>query len=142
LFSVPGKTTIIFIGKTMRFPSKAVAGLVIVLFLVPGLRARTVSVAGEWELIAKAKHGSLTWKVVFEQDGGTLSVTMTGPKGAEIKGTGTLTEDQIEWGVQVPTPRGEVAVAYSGLVRGDEMAGEVKRGNTGTSEWTARRKGS
>lgn len=104
------------------------------------LRAQDISLAGEWELIAGTKKGDVTWKVVFAQTGESLEVTMTGPRGHENKGKGTLKGDAIEWSVRVSTPRGEMDVAYKGVVAGDTMTGEVKRGNIGTAEWSAKRK--
>jgi hypothetical protein len=113
--------------------------LIAFLALVPVL-AQGVSVAGEWELTAGSHKGEMSWKVVFALEGEALDVTMTGPRGNEVKGKGTLKGDAIEWSVSVPTPRGEMDVAYKGIVAGDTMSGEVRRGNLGTAEWSAKRK--
>ncbi len=107
---------------------------------VPALRAQDVSVAGEWELVASTKKGDVNWSVVLGQTGETLEVTMTGPHGNSVKGVGKLKGDAIEWSVRVSTPRGEMSVTYKGIVAGDAMTGEVKRGNYGTAEWSAKRK--
>jgi hypothetical protein len=104
------------------------------------LRAKDVSVAGEWELVAATKKGDVNWKVVFVQTGETLEVTMTGPQGNSIKGQGTLKGDSIEWSLRVSTPRGDLDIAYKGVVADDAMKGEVKRGNIGTAVWSAKRK--
>jgi hypothetical protein len=113
--------------------------LIAAALMVPRLFGRAVSVDGEWELTTKTKQGEVTWKVLFVQEGESLNVTMTGPKGKEIKGSGTLKEDRIEWSVKVPTPRGDMNIAYAGSVQGETMAGEVQRGNLGKSEWAARK---
>lgn len=104
------------------------------------LRAQDVTVAGEWDLVAATKKGDVNWKVVFAQSGGILEVTMTGPQGNSIKGQGTLKGDAIEWTLQVSTPRGDMEISYKGVVAGDAMKGEVKRGTLGTAEWYAKRK--
>ncbi len=109
-------------------------------FSALALRAQDVSVTGEWELVASTKKGDVNWKVVFGQTGETLEVTMTGPQGNSVKGVGKLKGDAIEWSVRISTPRGEMDVAYKGIVAGDAMSGEVKRGNYGTAEWSAKRK--
>ena len=111
-----------------------------VLALFISLVAQQVSVDGEWELAAQTRNGDVTWKVVFTQEGESLTVAMTGPRGGETKGTGTLKEKIIEWTVKVATPRGELEMAYKGVVEGDTMSGEVRRGNIGTAAWTAKRK--
>jgi hypothetical protein len=113
--------------------------LIAAALMVPRLFGRAVSVDGEWELTTKTKQGEVTWKVLFVQEGESLNVTMTGPKGKEIKGSGTLKEDRIEWSVKVPTPRGDMNITYAGSVQGETMAGEVQRGNLGKSEWAARK---
>lgn len=110
------------------------------LALFISLAAQQVSVEGEWELVAQTRNGDVTWKVVFIQEGESVTVTMTGPRGGETKGTGTLKETTIEWTVKVATPRGELDMAYKGVVEGDMMSGVVRRGNMGTAAWTAKRK--
>jgi hypothetical protein len=115
-----------------------VSATVLALFI--SLVAQQVSVDGEWELAAQTRNGDVTWKVVFTQEGESLTVAMTGPRGGETKGTGTLKEKIIEWTVKVATPRGELEMAYKGVVEGDTMSGEVRRGNIGTAAWTAKRK--
>jgi len=115
-----------------------VSAAVLALFI--SLVAQQVSVDGEWELAAQTRNGDVTWKVVFTQEGESLTVAMTGPRGGETKGTGILKEKIIEWTVKVATPRGELEMAYKGVVEGDTMSGEVRRGNIGTAAWTAKRK--
>ena len=102
--------------------------------------AQAVSVDGEWDLVAATKKGDVNWKVVFVQTGEILEVTMTGPQGNSIKGQGTLKGDTVEWSILVSTPRGEMDIAYKGVVAGDAMTGEVKRGDLGTAKWSAKRK--
>lgn len=114
--------------------------LFVVLALPLSPMAQQVSVDGEWELVAQTRNGDVTWKVVFTQEGESLTVAMTGPRGGETKGTGTLKETTIAWTVKVGTPRGELEMAYKGVVEGDTMSGEVRRGNIGTAAWTAKRK--
>jgi hypothetical protein len=122
--------------------TRKLLGISLCLLALPALalRAQDASVAGEWDLVAASKKGDMNWKVVFAQTGETLEVTMTGPQGNSIKGQGTLKGDAIEWTLQVSTPRGEMEIAYKGIVTGDAMKGEVKRGNLGTAEWSAKRK--
>lgn len=104
------------------------------------LRAQEISVAGEWELVAGTQKGEVTWKVDFAQTGETLEVTMTGPRGNGVTGQGALKGDAIEWSIRVSTPRGEIDIVYKGVVAGEAMTGEVKRGNIGTAQWSAKRK--
>jgi hypothetical protein len=104
------------------------------------LQAQDPSAAGEWELVAATQKGEVTWKVIFTQAGESLDVSMTGPRGYEVMGKGTLKGDAIEWSIRVNSPRGEMDIVYKGTVAGDTMAGEVTRGNMGNSQWSAKRK--
>lgn len=124
----------------MQRPNLIAIALSVVLALPLSLMAQQVSVEGEWELVAQTRSGEVAWQVVFTQEGESLTVTMTGPKGGVTKGTGTLKETTIEWTVKLSTPKGELEMAYKGVVEGDIMAGVVRRGKTGTSAWTAQRK--
>ena len=124
----------------MKRPNLIAIALSVILGLPLGLIAQQVSVEGEWELVAQTRSGDVTWKVVFAQEGELLTVTMTGPKGGVTKGTGTLKETTIEWTVKVSTPKGELDMAYKGVVEGDIMSGVVRRGKIGTFSWKAKRK--
>jgi hypothetical protein len=112
----------------------------VVLALPLSLMAQQVSVDGEWELLTQTRRGDVTWKVVFTREGESLTVAMTGPKGGEAQGTGTLKETTIEWTVKFTTPRGKLEMIYKGRVEGDTMSGEVQRGNVETTAWLAKRK--
>lgn len=112
----------------------------VVLALPLSLMAQQVSVDGEWELLTQTRRGDVTWKVVFTREGESLTVAMTGPKGGEARGTGTLKETTIEWTVKFTTPRGKLEMIYKGRVEGDTMSGEVHRGNVETTAWLAKRK--
>ncbi len=124
-------------GRLVRF---AVFVIVLIAARAVAVRAQDVSVAGDWDLVAETQKGEVNWKVVFAQSGEALEVTMTGPKGNAVKGQGMLKGDAIEWSIRVSSPRGDIDVIYKGIVAGDEMTGEVDRGNIGTAQWSAKRK--
>lgn len=123
-----------------RLKSFLLPVLSVVLALPLSPMAQQVSVDGEWELAAQTRNGDVTWKVVFTQEGESLTVAMTGPNGGETQGTGILKETTIEWTVKVTTSRGKLEMIYKGRIEGDKMSGEVRRGNIGTAAWTAKRK--
>ncbi|MDH4195816.1 MAG: hypothetical protein OEW05_00255 [Candidatus Aminicenantes bacterium] len=95
---------------------------------------------GEWELTTQAQQNEVTWKVVFKRTGETLEVTMTGPRGNEFPGTGTIKGQDIEWSVKRTTPQGERTLTYRGRVEGDLMSGQVQVGRLRSFPWEARRK--
>ncbi len=99
-----------------------------------------VRLDGEWELTTQAQQNEVTWKVVFKQTGETLEVTMTGPRGNEFQGAGTLKGQDIEWSVKRATPQGDRTLTYRGRVEGDLMSGEVQVGRLRSFPWEAKRK--
>lgn len=114
---------------------------IFILVLLPfSSMAKEVDVSGDWELTIKTPRGERTQDIHFDQDGENLTVTMTDPRGNEIKGEGTIKENKIEWAITRSTPRGEMTLSYSGEVEGNTMSGEVQFGNFGTFEWEATKK--
>jgi len=99
-----------------------------------------VKLDGEWELTTQAQQNEVVWKVVFKLTGEALEVTMTGPRGNEFTGSGTLKGQEIEWSVKRPTPQGERTLTYRGRVEGDRMSGEVQVGRLRSFPWEAKRK--
>ena len=82
----------------------------------------------------------MTWDVQFEPDGNNLIVTMTGPRGGEVSGEGTITGNKIEWTTTRETPRGEMTMTWSGEVEGNTMSGEVEFGSFGARSWEGTKK--
>jgi len=99
-----------------------------------------VKLDGEWELTTQAQQNEVVWKVVFKLTGEALEVAMTGPRGNEFTGSGTLKGQEIEWSVKRPTPQGERTLTYRGRVEGDRMSGEVQVGRLRNFPWEAKRK--
>jgi len=99
-----------------------------------------VRLDGEWELKTQAQQNDVTWKVVFKMTGEALEVTMTGPRGNEYLGSGTLKGQDIEWSVKRTTPQGERTLTYRGRVEGDLMSGQVQVGRLRSFPWEAKRK--
>ena len=116
--------------------------LVSFLLIIPALllKADEVNVTGDWELTVETPRGEMTSDVKFVQEGENLTVTMTGPRGDEITGQGTVKDNEIEWSISRSTPRGEMTSTYKGKVEGDTMTGEVQMGRFGSGEWSAVRK--
>ena len=102
--------------------------------------ASDADVSGDWEITVSTRRGEMTWDVQFEPDGNNLIVTMTGPRGGEVSGEGTITGNKIEWTTTRETPRGEMTMTWSGEVEGNTMSGEVEFGSFGASSWTGAKK--
>lgn len=120
----------------------AMMALVLFPFMLGG---QDIDVTGDWEMTSQTPRGERTQTIHIEQDGEKLTVTMQGgfrggQEGGEITAEGTIQGNKVEWSFTRSTPRGEFTIKYTGTVDGDTMAGEVDRGQGGTSPWTAKRK--
>ncbi len=102
--------------------------------------AQTADVSGEWELIIQSPRGEMTSAAKFVQDGEKLTVTMTGPRGRDTTGEGTIKGNAVQWSVTRTGPEGdEFTIKYSGTVDGSTMSGtaETPRGSV---NWKATKK--
>jgi len=102
--------------------------------------AQVADVSGEWELTIQSPRGEMTSTAKFVQDGEKLTVTMTGPRGREATGEGTIQGNAIQWSITRTGPEGdEFTIKYSGTVEGATMSGtaETPRGSV---NWKAKKK--
>ena len=120
-----------------------IAMIALVLFPVM-LSGQDINVTGDWEMTLETPRGERTQAIHIEQDGEKLIVTMQGGMrggqgGGEITAEGTIQGNKVEWSFSRNTPRGDFSIKYTGTVEGDTMTGEVSRGQSRTSPWTAKR---
>jgi len=103
------------------------------------LLAKPVDVTGDWEMTVQSPQGERTMKISFVQTGESLEVKMEGFQGEEMKGTGKVKDNDIEWTFTMNGPQGEMSITNKGKVDGDTMKGTVSLGEMGDMEWTAKR---
>ncbi len=96
-------------------------------------------VSGDWELTLQTQRGEMTQSMAIQQDGEAITVTMTGMRGGEFTGEGTINGNAIEWSVARSTQRGEISITYTGTAEGNSMSGKAQLMNR-TLEWSAVRK--
>jgi len=102
--------------------------------------AQVANVSGEWELTVQTPRGEMPLTTKFTQDGEKLTVTMTGPRGGESSGAGTIQGNAIEWSVTRTGPDGKsFTVTYKGTVEGTTMSGTAENPR-GTVNWKATKK--
>ncbi len=111
------------------------------LFFVMALTAiQGADISGEWQLTIQSPRGPMTIDARFVQEGTKLTVTMTGPRGGESSGEGSIQGETVHWSVRRSTGSGERTVVYTGTVKGTAMSGTADLGDMGTVSWTAVRK--
>ena len=94
------------------------------LFSVSSMALDT-DVSGDWEITVSTQRREMTFDVNFTQEGSSLTVTMSGGRGGEVTGEGTITGNEIEWTTTRTTQRGEMTQTWTGTVDGSTMSGEV-----------------
>jgi len=116
------------------------SGIAILSLLTLGLSMQNADVSGDWEFSMQTGRGGLTQTIHFDQEGESLTVTMSGRGGGKFTGEGTIKGNDIEWTIVRNSPKGEFTFRYTGVVEGDSMSGTVQMRNRGSLEWTAKRK--
>ena len=102
--------------------------------------AQVANVGGEWELTIDSPRGQMTSQAKFVQEGEKIAVTMTGPRGGESSGEGTIQGNTIQWSITRTGPEGnQFTISYKGTVEGTTMSGtaETPRGSV---NWKATKK--
>jgi Zn-dependent metalloprotease len=84
-----------------------------------------VDVTGNWELTTKMKKGEKKIAYEFVQAGEKLTAVMKKAKGKSLEGQGSVKGDKIEWTMTRKNKKGVAVFAYSGMVEGDTMKGEL-----------------
>jgi hypothetical protein len=121
----------------MHRVSLALLGVVALAALSVLAQARQTDVSGAWELVIETPNGEMTSTVKFIQEGDKLTVSMTGPRGRETTGEGSIKGEEIQWSVVRDTERGQLTVVYKGAVQGGTMSGQAEIGGTRTAPWKA-----
>jgi hypothetical protein len=110
-------------------------------------QSKPVDVSGSWEItMVGGPEGPgggdrPPMVVTFVQKGEVLEASMQGgPEGGEIKGTGKIVGNDIEFSFTMTGgPMGDMSLVHKGKVDGDTMKGTIAMGDMGEMEWTAKR---
>jgi hypothetical protein len=101
-------------------------------------KTKDVNISGVWELTWATNNR--TADVTFIQEKEALKVTIKPPQEDGTTGTGTIKANVVEWSMTVSGPQGDFKLLFKGKVEGDTMSGEAQMGDTGTYNWTAKKK--
>jgi hypothetical protein len=109
-------------------------------------QAKPVDVTGDWEMTmiggpGGGRGGDMPAMIIkFVQKGETLEAQMQNPMGEEMKGTGKIVGNAIEFTFTMNGPEGGgMTIVYKGKVEGDSMKGTIAMGDMGEMQWTAKR---
>jgi hypothetical protein len=99
--------------------------------------APETDISGGWKLTIQSPRGPMAIDMRIVQEDAKLTVTMTGPRGSESTGKGTIQGRDVQWSIKRSMSSGERAVVYKGTVEGTAMSGTADLGELGTVGWTA-----
>ena len=105
----------------------------------PPPAAKVTDVSGTWELNVESPMGSRASDAIFTQTGETLGGKMVSPRG-EVPLTGTVSGDNVKFGINVNVQGQNLQIDYTGTVTGDTMSGTVVFGSFGDGKWTGKKK--
>jgi hypothetical protein len=95
-----------------------------------------VNVAGEWDFTSESPRGTRTTRIVFEQDGETLTGHAVMMQGREMPLTGTVKGDVITFTISFSRGDRTMEMTYTGKVAGDTAEGTMATPR-GEVPWTA-----
>lgn len=116
--------------------------LLAALFLVAAVSlaaaAEPANVAGNWTVTLKAGSGDRIFHYTIVQNGEKLSITRVDERGEELKASGTIVGNAVEWTLTRETQQGPLTFFYNGTVEADTMQGTAKTPR-GSREWSGAR---
>lgn len=90
-----------------------------------GAPPRAVVVSGTWTVTVDSPQGAVPVTLQLQQEGTTISGTVTSPFGQTPVARGTLSGDQVELTVNATIQGNQLVVTFSGRVEGDRISGMV-----------------
>ncbi len=105
----------------------------------PSTTPFTADVSGVWDLTVEISGASSHPSITLKQDGDRLTGWYEGQMGkSDLEGS--LKGSEIRFRVTLKFQDAAYAVTYTGTVEADAMKGTVRFGDSGTGNWSARRK--
>ena len=101
--------------------------------------AAQTDVTGRWEMTINTDQGALPGTLTLQQDGEALSGSLISDQGTIEFDGGTVSENKLEWVVEVDAGGQFIEIAMSGVVDGDMISGTMDFGGYGGGDWTAKR---
>jgi hypothetical protein len=98
-----------------------------------------MAVDGTYKIEIDTPMGKQESKLTLKTAGGGLSGTMESPFGTTDFTGGTVKGNEVAWAMDISSPMGSLKLEYKGKVTGDDISGEVKAGDFGSSPFKGKR---
>ncbi len=97
-----------------------------------------MAVDGTYKIEVDTPMGKMESTLTFKTAGTKLHGTMESPMGKNDF-TGTVKGNEVSWGFEISGPMGNMKLDYKGKVAGNDISGEVKAGDFGSSPFKGKR---
>lgn len=98
-----------------------------------------MAIDGTYEIEVNTPVGKMKGKLILKTDGDSLSGAIETSMGNSDFSGGSVNGDEFSSIIDMKSPMGKIQLETKGKVTGDAIAGEVKMGNFGTSEFSGKR---
>ena len=101
--------------------------------------AAQTDVTGSWDMTINTDQGALPGTLTLQQDGEALSGSLISDQGTIEFDGGTVSENKLEWVVEIDAGGQFIEISMNGVVDGDMISGTMDFGGYGGGDWTAKR---
>lgn len=98
-----------------------------------------MAIDGNYKIEIDTPMGKQESTLTLKTDGNKLSGNMESMFGKSDFSGGTVKGDAVAWVMQISSPMGDMKLEYSGQVSGNEISGQVKTGDFGTSPFKGKK---
>lgn len=98
-----------------------------------------MAVDGKWNVTMNTPMGARPGTLELSAAGSVLSGSYGGPQGSVPFSDGKVDGNEVEWSVTVPSPMGQMNLAFKGAVDGDSISGTVQLGTFGQATFSGTR---
>lgn len=98
-----------------------------------------MAVDGTYELEIETPIGTQSAKLTLKTDSNALSGFVESQLGNKDFSGGSVNGDEISCEMEIESPIGKMDLEFHGKVTGDDIAGEVKMGDFGSSPFKGKR---
>ena len=98
-----------------------------------------MAIDGTYKIEIDTPMGKQESTLTIKTAGNKLSGTMDSMFGKSDFSGGTVKGDAVAWTMQISSPMGDMKLEYSGKVSGNDISGEVKAGDFGTSPFKGKK---
>lgn len=98
-----------------------------------------MAIDGTYKIEIDTPMGKQEATLVLKTAGDKLSGTTESMMGNSAFSRGTVKGDTVAWSMEVSSPMGQLKLDYTGKITGNDISGEVKAGDFGTSPFKGKK---